>query len=266
MATLLGPAQQEPALVALPALGEQEAVLVPEGPRHLYLTLKLMLDLLLAAVLLVLTAPVLVLCAVLVRLTSRGPAFYSQVRLGLGGRPYRIYKLRTMYHRCELHSGAVWSQKGDPRVTPLGRFLRKTHLDELPQLWNILKGDMSLIGPRPERPEFIPSLAKAVPLYAYRMTVRPGVTGLAQVQLPADSDLAGVRAKVAHDLYYIEHAGAGMDLRILAGTALKVFGASFAWIRRCFRLPGPGAVEQHYQKMQSTAASAREAAELVGSS
>jgi lipopolysaccharide/colanic/teichoic acid biosynthesis glycosyltransferase len=263
MATVLSTPREETSLQALPQQGAREAVLVPEGPRHLYLTLKLVVDFCLAAVLLVLTAPVLVLCAVLVRLTSRGPALYSQVRLGLGGRPYRIYKLRTMYHQCEQHSGAQWSQKGDPRVTPLGRFLRRAHLDELPQLWNILKGDMSLIGPRPERPEFIPSLAEAVPLYAWRMAVRPGVTGLAQIQLPADSDLAGVRAKVAHDLYYIEHAGAGMDLRIFAATALKVLGASFAWIRRCFRLPGPSAVEQHYQKLQSAARARQAQAELA---
>src|SRR5262249_6782677 len=159
-----------------------------------------------------LVAPVILLCAVLVRLTSRGPAFYSQVRLGRGGRPYRIYKIRTMYHQCELKSGARWSQAGDPRVTPVGRFLGSTHLDELPQLWNVLKGDMALVGPRPERPEFIPALARAIPLYELRLLVRPGVTGLAQIQLPPDTDVQSVRAKVAHDLYYVRHMSLWVDL------------------------------------------------------
>src|SRR5205814_291249 len=115
----------------------------------------------------------------LVRITSRGPAFYTQTRLGLRGRTFTIYKLRSMYEYCENHSGPLWSSKDDPRVTPLGRFIRRTHIDELPQLWNILRGDMSLIGPRPERPEFLPKLETIVPRYRERLRVRPGVTGLA---------------------------------------------------------------------------------------
>ena len=142
-----------------------------------------------AFALLVLSSPVILLTAVLVKLTSRGPAFYSQFRLGKNGRPFLMFKLRTMYRDAECASGACWSIKGDPRVTPLGRFLRKTHLDELPQLWNVLRGDMSLVGPRPERPEFVPTLEKAVPGYRDRLLVKPGVTGLAQVRLEADTDL-----------------------------------------------------------------------------
>lgn len=163
------------------------------------------------------------LTALIVRLTSRGPAFYTQVRLGRGGRPFRILKIRTMYHECERHTGARWSQPGDHRVTPVGRFLRKSHLDEVPQLWNILVGDMSLVGPRPERPEFVPTLEAAIPRYRERLRVRPGVTGLAQVQLPPDTDLNSVRRKLSCDLTYVEKLNPWLDVRILLGTVFYVF-------------------------------------------
>ena len=106
------------------------------------------------------------------------------MRLGKNGRPFRLHKIRTMRHDCEKATGPRWAVPGDPRITPLGRFLRQTHLDELPQLWNVLRGEMSLVGPRPERPEFVPDLEQAIPHYRDRLLVRPGVTGLAQVQLP----------------------------------------------------------------------------------
>ena len=105
---------------------------------------------------------------------SRGPAFYTQTRLGMGGREYTIYKLRSMFHECERQSGACWSTTGDPRITPVGLWLLRTHIDELPQLWNVLRGEMSLVGPRAERPEFIPHLQQAFPLYRLRRAVRPG--------------------------------------------------------------------------------------------
>src|SRR5207253_4196733 len=142
------------------------------------------------------------------------PVFYSQIRLGRGGKPFAIYKIRTMTHNCEKVSGAQWSTPGDARITPVGRFLRKTHLDELPQLWNVLRADMSLVGPRPERPEFVPKLEHALPRYRDRLAVRPGVSGLAQVQLPPDTDLASVRRKLAHDLFYVERMSFWLDLRI----------------------------------------------------
>jgi lipopolysaccharide/colanic/teichoic acid biosynthesis glycosyltransferase len=219
------------------------------------LALKWALDYCVGVLLLIASAPVLLICAVLIKLTSRGPVFYSQVRLGQFGQPYWIYKLRTMYHLCEAQSGPQWSLRGDVRITPLGRFLRRAHLDELPQLWNILRGEMSLVGPRPERPEFIPSLSQAIPLYTMRLAVRPGVTGLAQVQLPADTDMASVRAKVVYDLHYIHQANLWLDARILAATVFKVFGAPFELLRKCFFLPDRAVVETYCQGLKQGAPS-----------
>src|SRR5262245_48106883 len=165
-------------------------------------------------VLLALALPVIAATWALVRLTSPGPGFYSQVRVGLRGRHYRIYKIRTMTHNCEAGSGAKWATKGDSRITPVGRILRKLHLDELPQLWNVLRGDMSLVGPRPERPEFVVPLEREVAGYTERHRVRPGVTGLAQIQLPADTDVESVRTKLVLDRHYVENASLWLDLRI----------------------------------------------------
>ena len=212
-----------------------------------YVRFKTVAEFLAALCLFVLAAPVILLCAVLVRLTSRGPAFYWQTRLGANGRPYSIYKLRTMTHNCEKASGARWSTAGDVRITALGHWLRRTHLDELPQLINVLRGDMSLVGPRPERPEFVPALEQALPRYRERLRVRPGVTGLAQIQLPADTDIDSVRHKLVYDLYYVRYTSPWLDLRILAGTALKVFGVPFEQIRKVFVLPSRETVEIAYQ-------------------
>lgn len=194
-------------------------------------------DFALALVMFALAWPVILLVMALVKLTSRGPALYRQVRLGLDGREFTLYKIRTMGHDCERLTGPRWAARNDPRVTPLGRFLRKTHLDELPQLWNVLRGEMSLVGPRPERPEFVAQLERAIPQYRDRLQVRPGVTGLAQILLPADSDFEGVRRKVACDLCYVQQMGPWLDLRILVGTALKILGTSFRWNGRLLRLP-----------------------------
>jgi lipopolysaccharide/colanic/teichoic acid biosynthesis glycosyltransferase len=193
------------------------------APRGWYACAKRALDFALALALLVLSAPLLFVAGLLVKLTSRGPVFYSQVRVGRGGRPFTIYKVRTMRHDCERLSGARWCRPGDPRIFLVGRLLRRTHLDELPQLWNVLRGDMSLVGPRPERPEFVPQLELAVPRYRERLAVLPGVTGLAQVHLPPDTDLASVRRKLAFDLYYIRTLGLWGDLRVLLATAVHVF-------------------------------------------
>lgn len=218
----------------------------PNLRRTWYEGTKRPLDFSLAFFGLIVSLPVLLSAALLVKLTSRGPIFYSQIRLGLGGRLFRIYKLRTMIHNCEALSGPCWSSQGDPRVTRLGRFLRRTHLDELPQLWNILIGDMSLIGPRPERPEIVGTLEKVIPRYRQRLAELPGLTGLAQVQLPPDTDLNSVRRKLAYDLYYLERFDLWFDVRILLATFAKVLGVPANTTRSLLALPTSEAVEQHY--------------------
>ena len=211
-------------------------------------------DFVLALLLLVLTAPLVLTAVVLVRLTSRGPAIYAQTRLGRQGRPFTLYKLRTMAYDCERETGPRWATPNDPRVTPLGRTLRKTHIDELPQLWNVLRGEMSLVGPRPERPEIAHQLERALPLYGERLLVRPGLTGLAQVQLPPDVDLAGVGRKLACDVYYIRHQGLGLDLRLLLSTATGVLGIPFPVARVLFRIPSGEIVAGAYQDLAAAEA------------
>jgi lipopolysaccharide/colanic/teichoic acid biosynthesis glycosyltransferase len=219
---------------------EHRAGVPPEwSPREpgTYDRIKRLADLTLGIILLIVTLPLASVAWVLVRLTSRGPGIYSQLRVGLNGCVFRIYKLRTMRHNCEAVTGPCWSVKGDPRVTPLGRWLRRTHVDELPQLWNVIRGHMSLVGPRPERPEIVRSLDRAVAGYSRRLSVRPGLTGLAQIQLPADTSINSVRRKLALDLCYIARQGASLDLRILLGTALYLVGVSYGGIRRSVALP-----------------------------
>jgi lipopolysaccharide/colanic/teichoic acid biosynthesis glycosyltransferase len=195
------------------------------------------LDLAVAAVLLVLSLPVLALVAVAIKLTSRGPVVYAQSRVGKNGRVFTMYKLRSMIHNCESLTGPRWAIPGDPRVTPIGQFLRRTHLDEIPQLWNVLRGDMSLIGPRPERPEFVQQLKRALSNYEDRLVALPGITGLAQVQLPPDTDLESVRRKLACDLYYVNHLSPGLDLVILLRTAAKALGIPSKWVSGWLRVP-----------------------------
>jgi lipopolysaccharide/colanic/teichoic acid biosynthesis glycosyltransferase len=203
-----------------------------------YVSCKALADVVLTALLLVLAAPLILLLMALVKLTSRGPMLYTQVRLGRGGRPYTMYKIRTMPHNCERESGPCWAIPEDPRATRLGRFLRRHHLDELPQLWNVLRGEMSLVGPRPERPEIVAQLERAVPGYRDRLRVRPGITGLAQVLLPADVDLGGVRRKVACDLCYIHRMGPWLDARIVVGTVLTLASVPPGVTRCLLQLPG----------------------------
>jgi lipopolysaccharide/colanic/teichoic acid biosynthesis glycosyltransferase len=228
----------------------RERPAVPRGvhrgtPHHgWYLPCKHALDFAAALLLAVPALPLVVFAALAVKLTSRGPAFYTQTRVGKGGRPFTILKLRTMVHKCESLTGPRWSMPGDPRVTPVGWFLRVSHLDELPQLLNVLRGDMSLIGPRPERPEFVPELERALPAYRQRLALRPGVTGLAQVQLPPDSDLNSVRRKLAHDLYYIQHVSPWLDLRLLVCTGFYALGIPFRVLSKVLRIPTSEKVER----------------------
>jgi lipopolysaccharide/colanic/teichoic acid biosynthesis glycosyltransferase len=203
---------------------------------------KALFDRSLALAILSVTWPLILALMALVRLTSHGPALYRQVRLGLHGQRYEILKLRSMAHDCERETGAQWAQARDPRATPLGHMVRATHLDELPQLWNVVRGEMSLIGPRPERPEFVRELERVIPNYRERLRVRPGITGLAQVQLPPDEDIDGVARKVAYDVYYVERTNLWLDLRILIGTALKMLGNSYSCIRLLVALPRPEVV------------------------
>ena len=174
----------------------------------------------------------------LVRATSRGPGFYTQTRLGRNGVRYSIVKIRTMYDTSAVAKNIEWARKNDRRITPVGKVLRLLHIDELPQLFNVLKGEMSLVGPRPERPEVIESkgLRNQVPGYDLRTAVRPGVTGLAQVQLPADTDATSVRHKVYYDLYYLMNRSLWLDLRLCAATALKAFLGPTS-LRRLLLLP-----------------------------
>jgi len=199
------------------------------GPRRV-------LNVIAALVLLFITSPLWMAIAVLVKLSSRGPILYRQTRVGLdsrrsgirpqdprrkqdiGGRPFVIYKFRTMKLDAEQGTGAIWASADDPRVTPIGRWLRQYRLDELPQLINILRGDMNLVGPRPERPAIVTELRKEIPHYQQRHRALPGITGHAQVNLEYDSSLEDVKKKVAHDLEYIRKASAWEDFKIMLKT------------------------------------------------
>ncbi len=188
---------------------------------------KEILDRLLAAALLLPALPLIALLIVIVRLNSRGPGIFRQVRVGKRGRTFTMYKLRSMRIDAEAKTGPAWSPTGaDPRVTRLGFWLRRLHLDELPQLFNVVRGEMSLVGPRPERPEFVEVLAEQIPGYLNRLMVQPGITGLAQINLPPDTDLDSVRRKLVLDCDYVRSASLWLDLRILACTALRM-----GWIK-----------------------------------
>ncbi len=160
---------------------------------------------------------------VIIRLTSRGPGIFRQQRVGKHGRVFTMLKLRSMRVDAECRCGAIWASLDDPRTTPIGKLLRRFHLDELPQLFNILRGEMSLVGPRPERPEFVRVLSAALPHYQDRVLVTPGVTGLAQVNLLPDTDIDSVCRKLALDLEYIETASFWLDLRVIACTFTRIF-------------------------------------------
>lgn len=188
-----------------------------------YLLVKSVIDWIAAMLLFLIAAPMIAVMAILTKLSSPGPAFYSQIRLGRRGRSFRMYKIRSMTHNCEAGTGAVWSAGSqDTRITRLGRILRETHLDELPQLVHVLQGHMSLIGPRPERPEIVARIERSLPRYRERLLVKPGLTGLAQVQLPADENLDDVRRKLAYDLHYVRHVSLWLDVRIMSATTLHL--------------------------------------------
>ncbi len=212
--------------------------------------IKKSLDISLAAIGLILAAPLLILVAILVKITSPGPIFYTQSRIGVNrrrsenrvysssmnkerrfrdrrrennyGRPFKVIKFRTMVNNAEAKSGPVWATKNDARITPLGKFLRKTRIDEIPQMINVLRGEMSVVGPRPERPKFVKDLLAKVPDYAERLNVKPGITGQAQVTTGYDTSLESVIDKVKNDVEYIRNWNVWSDLKILMKTVLVV--------------------------------------------
>lgn len=222
-----------------------------------------------ALFLLLVAAPLIALMAALTKLVSPGPAFYCQTRLGLNGKPFWIYKIRTMRHDCEASTGAVWARSDDQRVTRIGTFLRETHIDELPQLLNVLQGEMSIIGPRPERPEIASRIEKSLPGYRQRLALRPGLTGLAQVRLPADSDLEDVRRKLAHDIYYVRQLNPWMDLRIALSTVFHLSALCLNATSKLLVKSYGQAVESEYAQQPSpptSAPSALDARPVVTSS
>ena len=164
-------------------------------------------------------SPVMLLTAALIRLSSRGPALFRQQRIGKNDVAFTLYKFRSMYQDAEASSGAVWARKDDPRITPVGKWLRKLRLDELPQLFNVLKGDMSMAGPRPERPEFVTELEKRIPFYRQRHCVKPGITGWAQINHKYGDTIEDTIVKLEYDLYYIKNLSPALDALIMFHTA-----------------------------------------------
>jgi exopolysaccharide biosynthesis polyprenyl glycosylphosphotransferase len=175
------------------------------------------MDIFISLLLLILAAPLLLGVALLIKADSRGPVMYRQERLGLNGRRFIMLKMRSMRMDAEA-IGPQWAAIHDPRITDVGRWLRLTRIDELPQLLNVLAGTMSLIGPRPERPHFVEELARVVPRYDERLSIKPGITGWAQINYPYGASIDDARKKLSFDLYYLEHRSAGLDLRILLQT------------------------------------------------
>jgi lipopolysaccharide/colanic/teichoic acid biosynthesis glycosyltransferase len=210
---------------------------------------------------LVVGGPIMMVAAIAVKLTSRGPVLYSQTRVGKHGKPFTIFKIRTMINNSEALTGARWCMPGDPRITPVGWFLRRTHIDELPQLWNVLRGEMSLVGPRPERPEFVPRLEETIANYSDRLLIKPGLTGLAQVQLPPDTDLASVQRKLAYDLHYVQNLSFWLEARIYVATALHLVAIPFRVIRRLCALPHGEHIEAAYHQLRMRTPRTRDAAE-----
>lgn len=190
---------------------------------------KRLVDICLAFVGLLLSSPLLALAAVLVKLQDGGSVIYSQERVGKGGRTFRVHKLRTMVGRAEDVTGPIWASRDDPRVTRVGRWLRKLRIDEIPQMWNVLEGEMSFVGPRPERPIFVQVLQSKYAVYSLRHLVRPGITGWAQVRCPYAASEEDNLLKLEYDLYYLQNASLLFDIRIILKTISTVVSAWGSW-------------------------------------
>jgi len=221
--------------------------LVGQAERAQSVTLDRVVNVALATVAMIFLAPLFIAVAIAIKLTSRGPIFYMQPRVGvdrrtsgtapgydrrgrdLGGTIFSIYKFRTMFIDAETKTGAVWATEGDPRVTPIGRFLRKCRIDELPQLINVIRGEMNIVGPRPERPSIFARLREDISEYPLRQRAKPGITGWAQINQSYDSCLDDVRAKVRYDLEYLERQSLAEDLRIMFKTVPVVLFRKGGW-------------------------------------
>jgi sugar transferase (PEP-CTERM system associated) len=184
--------------------------------------LKRTFDVVVSLAILIVTSPILLLAALAVRLDSPGPIFYKQERVGRNGKAFNIFKLRTMREDAEQGGVPQWAGAKDPRVTRVGSFLRLTRIDEIPQVFNVLRGDMSFVGPRPERPFFVESLAREIPYYRERLRMRPGITGWAQINYPYGASIEDAKAKLSYDLYYIKNYSIFFDLLIAIGTVQVV--------------------------------------------
>ena len=194
--------------------------------RPLHPSKRQILDSLLAGILMILFLPLYIITSMLIKFNSKGPALYSQERVGKSGRIFRVFKFRTMFIDAEKHSGPVLASKDDPRITKIGKFLRKMRIDEIPQLINVVIGDMSFIGPRPERPYFVEKYSREIPMYKNRLEVKPGITGLAQVITGYDEDIEDVKNKLKHDLNYVENYNSiRLNISILFHTIKVVLTA-----------------------------------------
>ncbi|MFC1535880.1 sugar transferase [Candidatus Neomarinimicrobiota bacterium] len=185
--------------------------------------LKRMLDLLLTVPFIIIIAPFAFVIAIAIKMESKGPVLYEQERVGRDFRKFKTIKFRSMHHNAEDETGPMWAEQNDPRITKMGRFLRRFRFDEVPQFINVLKGDMSIIGPRPERPYFVDKLSKEYPLYHRRLSVLPGISGWSQIKHPYDEDIEGIRQKLKYDFYYIENLSFGLDLKIMISTIWVMF-------------------------------------------
>ncbi|MCI0478724.1 MAG: exopolysaccharide biosynthesis polyprenyl glycosylphosphotransferase, partial [Anaerolineales bacterium] len=206
-------------------IGESWYVALPlshASSGEMYRAIKRAIDLMLALIGLLAFALLLPLIALAIRLDSSGAIFYSQTRVGQGGRVFRVRKLRTMVRDAERDGQAVWAVRNDPRVTRVGKLLRRLHLDEVPQFWNVLRGEMSIVGPRPERPEFVAQLEKQIPFYRLRHAVKPGIAGWAITHSDYVDNVDDARLRVEYDLYYIKHQSLGLDVWILFRTVWHV--------------------------------------------
>ncbi|MEI7907519.1 MAG: sugar transferase [Bacteroidota bacterium] len=179
---------------------------------------KRLTDIIVSILILTISSPIWIFAAIAIRLNSPGPLVYSQERVGFNGKLFYMHKFRSMYQDAESRTGPVWATTNDPRITSVGRFLRKTRLDEIPQFFDVVRGEMSLVGPRPERPHFVDMLSKEIPLYKRRLSVKPGITGWAQIKQGYDTSIEDVKSKVRYDLFYIENMSFRMDIKILLMT------------------------------------------------